>query len=180
MGRPRFDAGLGAGCGMKPLRVVLGDGRAAVIRPVSERDAPEMQALVRGLSWRTRIERFFMPVAELSPRQLERVLGGNGLSLGAFDDRGAMVAHALYVPEARGEAEFGIVVDDAWQQHGLGARMMAELLDHARNAGVAAFSGIALSDNGRMRRLARKLGFAFKRDDDPQLVRMERWLGTPA
>jgi hypothetical protein len=29
-----------------------------------------------------------------------------------------------------------------------------------------------------MRRLARKLGFAFKRDDDPQLVRMERWLGS--
>lgn len=165
---------------MRPLRLVLGDGRAATLRPAGAADAPALQALVRGLSLRTRMERFFMPVTELSPRQLERVLGERGLSLGAFDERGTMVAHALYVPEGQGEAEFGIVVDDAWQQNGLGARMMAELLEHARNAGVAAFAGVALSDNGRMRRLARKLGFAFKRDDDPQLVRMERWLGAPA
>ena len=165
---------------MNPVRMALDDGRAVTVRRTGAADAEAMQALVRALSWRTRVERFFMPVAELSPRQLERVLLGNGLSLGAFTDGGAMVAHAQYALEGREEAEFGIVVADDWQAHGLGARLMGELLAHARNAGITAFNGVTLSENGRMRRLARKLGFAFKRDDDPQLVRMERWLGSPA
>lgn len=153
---------------------------ALSVRRTGPGDAAAMQAFVRGLSWRTRVERFFMPIAELSPRQLERVLDGNGPSLGAFDEQGAMVAHAQYAVDERGEAEFGIVVADAWQQHGIGGRLMAELLEHARQAGIAALGGVALADNGGMRRLARKLGFAFKRDDDPQLVRMERWLGSAA
>jgi acetyltransferase len=165
---------------MSALRFELDGARAVTVRRTGPADAAAMQALVRGLSWRTRVERFFMPVTELSARQLERVLNGNGLSLGAFDQGGAMVAHAQYALDERGEAEFGIVVADAWQQHGLGGRLLAQLLEHARNAGIAAMGGVTLSDNGRMRRLARRLGFAFKRDDDPQLVRMERWLGTPA
>ena len=165
---------------MNAARIQLDDRRSVTVRRTGAADAAAMQALVRGLSWRTRIERFFMPVNELSPRQLERVLLGDGLSLAAFDEHGAMVAHAQYALEGKGEAEFGIVVADDWQAHGLGARLMGELLEHARNAGITAFNGVTLSDNGRMRRLARKLGFVFKRDDDPQLVRMERWLGSPA
>ncbi len=165
---------------MSAARIVLDDGRAVRVRPVGLADAAAMQAFVRGLSWRTRIERFFLPIAELAPPQLERVLGGRGLSLGAFDDGGAIVAHAQYALDERGEAEFGVVVDDAWQAHGLGARLVSALLEHARHAGIGAFGGVTLLENGRMRRLARRLGFVFKRDDDPQLVRMERWLGSAA
>jgi acetyltransferase len=165
---------------MSDLGVLLDDRRTAAVRRTGATDAAALQAFVGALSWRSRVERFLMPVKELSPRQLERVLCGRGLSLGAFAPSGAMVAHAQYALDENGCAEFGIVVADDWQGQGLGAQLMAELLEHARNAGVRDFGGIALHDNGRMRGLARRLGFAFKRDDDPQLVRMERWLGAAA
>lgn len=165
---------------MSAARIALDDGRTVTVRRTGAADGQAMQAFVRALSWRTKVERFFLPISELTPRQLERILSGQGLSLGAFDEDGNLVAHAQYALEERGEAEFGIVVADSWQAHGLGARLMAELLEHARRAGIETFNGVALSDNSRMRRLARKLGFAFKRDDDPQLVRMQRWLGAPA
>jgi acetyltransferase len=165
---------------MSATRIVLDDGRAATLRRTGAADAPAMQAFVQALSRRTRLERFFLPINELSPRQLERMLSGRGLSLGAFDDAGRLVAHAQYALDEHGEAEFAIVVADAWQAHGLGGRLMAELLEHAHRAGIQAFNGVTLLENSRMRRLARKLGFAIKRDDDPELVRMQRWLGAPA
>ena len=173
---------------MSRLDLVLGDGRTVSVRRTGAHDAAALQAFVRALSWRSRVERFFMPVAELSPRQMERVLCGRGLGLGAFDMDGragdgawgSMVAHAQYAIDEAGKAEFGLVVADSWQGQGLGSHLLAELIEHARNAGVRDFGGLALHDHGRMRGLARRLGFAFKRDDDPQLVRMERWLGAPA
>ena len=165
---------------MSAARIVLDDGRAVTVRRTGAADAPAMQDFVRALSWRTKVERFFLPINELSSRQLQSLLDGKGFSLAAFDPEGGIVAHAQYALDERGEAEFGIVVADAWQAHGLGARLMDELLEHAHRAGIGAFNGVTLSDNSRMRRLARKLGFAFKRDDDPQLVRMQRWLGAPA
>jgi acetyltransferase len=159
---------------------LLDDGRSVTVRRTAAADAPALQAFVGALSWRAKVERFFLPIRELSPRQLQAMLEGRGFSLGAFDAHGALVAHAQYALDERGEAEFGIVVADAWQAHGLGARLMEELLEHAHRAGIDTFGGVTLSDNSRMRRLARKLGFVFKRDDDPQLVRMQRWLGAPA
>ena len=152
------------------------------IRPLGLHDGAAMQAFVRGLSWGARVARFFAPVNELSARQLQRVLScgaaGAGLSLAALDGQGRIVAHGQYAVDADGTAEFAIVVSDAWQGRGLGERLVAALLEHARNAGVTVFRGVTLADNGPMRLLARKLGFAFKRDDDPQLVRLERYLGA--
>ncbi len=165
---------------MSRVDLLLADGRGVTVRRTGAHDAAALQAFVRALSWRSRVERFFMPVAELSARQMERVLCGRGLGLGAFDATASMVAHAQYAIDDAGKAEFGLVVADSWQGHGLGSHLLAELIEHARNAGVRDFGGLALHDNGRMRGLARRLGFAFKRDDDPQLVRMERWLGAPA
>lgn len=148
------------------------------IRRLGAGDAEAMQAFVRGLSWRARVDRFFSPVRELNPKQLERVLSGRGLSLAAVDARGSIVGHGEYAIGDHGCAEFGIVVADAWQGRGLGERLVEALMEHARNAGISVFGGVALADNRPMRRFARKLGFVFKRDDDPQLVRLERFLGS--
>lgn len=148
------------------------------VRRAGMADAAAMQHFVRRLSSRTRVERFFSPINELSRSQLERLLGGRGLCLAAFDDAGALVAHAQYAPDEGRSAEFGIVLADAWQARGLGRQLLGGLIDHARRAGISNLNGVALSDNGRMRRLASRLGFALKPDDDPQLVRMQRWLGA--
>jgi len=71
-----------------------------------------------------------------------------------------------------------VVVADAWQHHGIGKRLMQVLLDEAKRSGIARLGGVTQVDNDPMRLLARKLGFAFRRDEDPGLVRMERGLAS--
>jgi hypothetical protein len=113
---------------MPPRSIELRDGRAVDARPVRARDAGQVQAFVRALSPQSRRERFFAPIAELSPRQLGRVVSGPGLSLAAWQPGGSVVGLAQYA---------------------LGERL-----------------------------LAAKLGFAFRRDEDPALLRMERLLAA--
>lgn len=155
----------------------LHDGRTVSVRPASAADADKVQAFVRALSWQSRLERFFVPLAELSPRQLERLLCSPGLSLAAFDAAGRIVGHAQYAL-IEGEAEFGVVVAEAWRGIGLGERLVSLLLEHASLAGVRALGGVTRMQNRPMRSLASKLGFSFGRDRDPGLVRLEMRMVT--
>jgi acetyltransferase len=158
--------------------ITLADGRTLAVRAVDRADAEAVQGFVRALSRRSRVQRFFSPIAELSPRQLERALSGEGVHLAALDDEGAIIALAQLAHEDEGAAEFGVVVADAWQHHGVGERLMQVLLEQARRSGIARLGGVTQMDNDPMRLLARKLGFAFRRDEDPGLVRMECGLAS--
>ena len=73
-----------------------------------------------------------------------------------------------------GRWDFAVVVADAWQRRGVGEALLRRLLSAARAAGVAAMSGITLAENSAMVALARKLGFAARREDgDATLIRLE-------
>ena len=144
-----------------------------LLRQLTPADAARVQAFVRGLSSRSRYERFFAPVAELSPRQLERITAGAGLSLGAFDAAGRLVGLAEYASCGDADAEFAIVVADEYQGQGLGAELVGALLEHAKRAGIVRFAGVTHTRNRAMRVLARRLGFGVQPDEDPDLVRME-------
>ena len=134
----------------------LRDGRAVALRPARPGDAPAVQQFVRGLSTATRRSRFFSPVRELSPEQLDRltrVREPRELALVAVTADGdatrivAMAQHALCEPP---NAEFAVVVDDAYQRQGLGERLVGELVHHAARAGLAALTGFVLADNWPM------------------------------
>ena len=155
---------------MTPSTVELRDGSSVGVRRLAPGDAARVQAFVRSLSAESRRERFFSAVAELSPLSLQRVLSSPGLSVAALQGE-RFVALAQYARES-GEAEFAVVVADGWRGNGLGEALLGLLLEHARATEVKALKGLALADNRPMRLLASKLGFAFRRDEDPQLVRM--------
>jgi acetyltransferase len=144
-----------------------------LLRRLTPGDAATVQAFVRGLSSRSRYERFFTPIAELSPNQLERITSGAGFSIGAFDAAGTLVGLAEYACSSDGEAEFGIVIADEWQGQGFGAQLVGALLQHAKRSGVARLAGVTHTRNRAMRVLARRLGFGVQPDEDPDLVRME-------
>jgi acetyltransferase len=144
-----------------------------LLRPLTPGDAAQVQAFVRGLSSRSRYERFFTSIAELSPKQLERITAGAGLSLGAFDAAGRLVGLAEYARVEDGEAEFAIVIADEWQGQGLGAQLVGALLEHAKRSGIARLAGVTHTRNRAMRILARRLGFGVRPDEDPDFVRME-------
>ena len=66
---------------------------------------------------------------------------------------------------ARNEAEFAVIIADAWQNHGLGSRLMDTLVRIARAEKLDAICGTILTRNQPMLRLCRKLGFDILRDD---------------
>jgi acetyltransferase len=86
------------------------------------------------------------------------------------------VGVARYVVDpAALRAEIGIVVGDAWQGRGLGRRLLATLLEHARGAGIREAVGIVLATNKAMLRLARSMGFsATAEPGDATVMRIRR------
>ena len=143
------------------------------LRSLQPADAARVQEFVRGLSPRSRLERFFTPINELSPAQLFRITAGPGLSLAAVVGKEKIVGLAEYFRVRRGEVEFAVVVADDWQGQGLGEQLLRALLEHAGRAGVERVGGVTRIGNRSMRALARKLGFGITRDEDPELLRME-------
>ena len=69
------------------------------------------------------------------------------------------------------DAEFAIVIADAWQGRGIGRRLLAKLIEAARRRGVKRLYGEILAINRPMLELARKLGFDLGRHDDPTITR---------
>ena len=148
------------------------------LRALQPADAALVQEFVRALSPRSRLERFFTPLNELSPAQLFRITSGQGLSLAAVVGSQRIVGLAEYFRVRRGEVEFAVVVADEWQGQGLGEQLLRALLEHAGRAGVERVGGVTRIGNLRMRALAGKLGFGIMPDEDPDLLRMERALAA--
>jgi len=169
-----------------PGRLVrLRDGRAVVVRSARPADGAAVQRFVRELSPLARRRRFFGALSELSPAQLDRLVGAQGpralslVALSANEGEPRIVAMAQYAHDESEAAEFAVVVADAWQRQGLGARLLELLLERAAVAGVRVMNGFALAENGPMLDLAAKLGFVAAEDRDPDLVRLERPLPPP-
>ena len=71
------------------------------------------------------------------------------------------------------EAEFGMLISDAWQRRGLGAHLLGRLVQIARDEHVVRLSADILGDNVEMQQLSQKLGFRLERSLDSNAVRAE-------
>lgn len=69
------------------------------------------------------------------------------------------------------DAEFALLVSDAFQKQGLGTKLLEKLLDYARDEGIERVMAYMLPENRGMRRIAEQLGFRFEREED--LLRAE-------
>jgi len=151
-------------------------GALLVVRPAGPEDKDHIQALVRGLSPRSRYLRFFNGVQELSAQWLERfarAVPDSGVTLLALvpeRDRVLPVGMAQYAADPyphRGE--FAVVVDDGWQGLGVGTRLIENLVHIARDAGIERMEGEVLVENQPMLRLMRSIGFEVRRDPESAL-----------
>jgi acetyltransferase len=61
-----------------------------------------------------------------------------------------------------GEAEFDLLVRDAYQRHGLGTALLRQLIEVGRAKGVRRITATMLCDNHAMQRTCLKLGFQLK------------------
>jgi len=147
-----------------------------VFRAAQPSDAASVQRFVRGLARETRRRRFFAPIHQLSPEQLERLTStatADDLNLLALDSSGKIIGMSQCAVTDDGEAEFAVVVADAWQRRGLGTTLLRLLLEHARSRHLVSLAGFVFADNQAMLGLAAKLGLSLVRDADPTLVRVE-------
>ncbi len=160
-------------------RLALPGDRHVLIRPVRPDDAAREQAFVAALSPTARHLRFHMGLSALSDamaRMLVQVEPGQHVALVAEhrSDLGSpmIVADARYaVTDRADEADFAIVVADAWQGLGLGRALMLRLAQRARRQGLRRLRGDVLRHNQRMRAVVQGLGARIvEPPDDASIV----------
>jgi acetyltransferase len=164
----------------------LRDGRPAWIREVRPDDDVAVGRFVQGLSPASRYFRFMMGMRELSAdalRHFTQPEAGREAVLVATPGTslGKVVGVAQFVIDDGGEdAEFALVIDDAWQRQGLGTRMLAELAGHAARHGVTRIHADVLADNHAMRRLAEKTGCELRANPGaPWVLQLSARLQAP-
>lgn len=131
------------------------------IRSVDASDAGALTDLYRGLSARTRFQRFMAAEASTPEEVVNRLIGADGIVAEVFESGardGTIIGHATLHPDGTGGAEMALAVDDAFQGRGIGGRMVESLVAHARARGLHRLSAVLLADNGRMHRLLQHAG----------------------
>ena len=158
----------------------LPDGRAATLRPIAADDFALESAFLDTLSMDTSYNRLFSS-RHPSPEEIRRWVDIDPAREFAFvvvaraaDGAEQMLAVGRAVRDDDGpDAEFALLVGDTSKRHGLGGRLLAALVDEARRRGVPALHGTTLSTNAAMLGLARRFGFAARREiGDSQVTRL--------
>lgn len=152
--------------------IALRDGSAAHLRPILPSDAEALQRFHRRQSEQSRYLRFFAPMPELSPRDLER------FTVVDHRDRVALVvlhgqdiiAVGRYDRIAPAQAEVAFNVSDHDQGKGLGSVLLEHLAAAAREVGIDTFVAEVLPQNHRMLSVFTDAGFDVQRRYDDGVV----------
>src|SRR3954452_12172467 len=150
---------------------------AVATRPVQDDALGRFLRLWPRLSPETRYRRFHAPVHRLPMEFVHRlvevdhadreavvaVVGGEVVGVARYDRS----------PTDPTEAEFAVVVEDDWQNAGLGRQLLGELTRLAARNGVRTLTATVQADNDRMVRLIRRLfpGARFAIDNGVYTVR---------
>ena len=131
------------------------------VRPIRPDDEDRLARMFWRLSPDTVYRRFFSPVKAPRAsvlRHLANVDHDLREALVAETD-GEIIGVARYdcSPGDRAHAEVAVVVEDAWQRHGVASTLLRGLGETAKGHGVEAFTATMLGDNQPAARLARAL-----------------------
>jgi len=152
----------------------LPNGEAALLRPIRPEDEMALRKGFEKLTAEDVRNRFFVPMADLSPRlaahlcridydrHIALVAIGHGPE-GGTDGWGV----ARLVADAEGDsAEFALVVRSDVQRRGVGSLLLDRLLAYAEERGIGRVWGDVLADNHAMLALVRKRGFWIARSPE--------------
>jgi RimJ/RimL family protein N-acetyltransferase/predicted amino acid-binding ACT domain protein len=153
-------------------RLVLRDGTEIMVRPYDGRDGEAVRAMHDRCSLESRRLRYFSVKPFLPQRVLDLFAErSHGLTLVAEGPDGSILAmaHLMYVLDP-GVAELAFLVEDAWQDRGLGRALTELLLAMGRERGLVELRATVLSENARMRRLLGSLGGRIRRTEDHAVI----------
>jgi RimJ/RimL family protein N-acetyltransferase len=150
-----------------PLRVDPDVTATYEVRPIEPGDTEALRRMFYRLSADTVYRRFFRPIHEPSAsvlRYLCAVDHDRRDALVAVDPAGEVIAVARYDRLGDSdEAEVAVVVEDAWQGHGIGSRLVRKLGALAESRGLQVFTATMLGDNRAAAKLLHKV------DDHPDV-----------
>ena len=148
------------------------------MRPIRADDAPRLVALYDHLSRDTRYQRFFSVMQRL-PTDWARFLANVdyesrlALVVESPDDPDTLIAVARYEPAGEpGVAEVAFVVQDGWQDRGVGTVLFGALLAAAELNGIRRFRAWVLADNRRMLDLITRFGQVNQREIDQSVIEL--------
>lgn len=137
--------------------ITLRDGARLRLRPIRAEDQNRLIAFHDRLSRHTAYQRFFAVTKRLPPdwaRLLANVDYRRRLALLAEHgppEASELVGVARYEPTDQADtAEIAFVIQDGWQNRGLGTVMLDELLAAAEARGIRCFRAYVLAGNARM------------------------------
>lgn len=155
-----------------PPRYAIVAGTPVAYRPLVPADRSALHEGFRRLSPRSRYQRFFRSIRDLSVQELAwltEVDQVNHLAIGAQDlsgpePVGIAVARCVRLPERPDAAEPALTVVDSHQRRGIGTWLMRVLADAARRRGIRTFEGYVFADNEPMIAILRHYDVRFEPD----------------
>lgn len=158
----------------------LRDGREVVVRAIRPEDEDLIVGLHNTTSEHAIRMRFFSMVKTLTRDRLirlchldyDREMALAAVLTEASGARFCGVARYYLDPEAN-EAEFALLVGDAFQRQGLGQHLLERLVAVARERGIGKLVGDVLAENAPMLALVTQLGFVATPSDEASVVRVE-------
>ena len=144
------------------------------LRSPASGDLPRITAMWERCSLATRMARFHAPVRDIPASYLETVLSDPSASLVAVSGRAGAVAALASLVSGGGSAELGVLVEDAWQRHGIGRNLVAHLIAAAPARQITELTACVLTRNGAVADLLRRVPgeFCLTRDGATVNVRV--------
>ena len=150
---------------------LLRSGLAVKVRPIRPDDASRLQALLQRLSPESilfRLLAYRRYLTEKETRYLTHIDYRTRMAFVATLEQEeelviAVARYATISPDQADTAEVGIVVEDRYQNQGLGFYLLMLLTGYAREQGISAFSGTVSLQNQRILRFITRSGLPAER-----------------
>ncbi|MBE7383890.1 MAG: bifunctional acetate--CoA ligase family protein/GNAT family N-acetyltransferase [Leptolyngbya sp. SIO1E4] len=165
-----------------PLQYVmpwqLSDGTSVTVRPIRPEDEPLLVKFHRTLSEESVYFRYFHLMTlshRIAHERLTRICFidyDRDMALvvdkkdGVNGDHEVLAAARLSKLHGRNEAEFAMLVSDAYQKQGIGTKLLEQLVQVGRDEGLKCITAEILHENRAMQRVCEKVGFSLKRTPD--------------
>ncbi len=161
------------------------NGLSMTIRPIRPEDEPKMVRFHESLSDRSVYFRYFHHM-DLNIRVTHERL--SRICFVDYDRAMVLVAESpdddivavgrLMRSQSSPEAEFALLVSDAWHERGVGTELLRSLLAVAANEGIHRVFGQILTENYNMQEICRQLGFEIHYSIEDGVVEASIVLGN--
>ncbi|MBK9171322.1 MAG: bifunctional acetate--CoA ligase family protein/GNAT family N-acetyltransferase [Bryobacterales bacterium] len=162
----------------------LKNGAVVRIRPIRPEDEPKMVHFHETLSEESVYFRYFH-MLNLSQRiaheRLTRICFidyDREMALVVEHDAQIIGVGRLTKLHATRDAEFAIILSDAYHHQGLGSKLVGRLLEIAEKEGVGRVVAEILPENTAMQAVCRKLGFKLRHSPEDEVVSVQKTFGV--